>query len=105
MANKTVIMLALAGIAVSSSPLPLSAAEPASCAARERVLSHLQQTYREEPASMGLANNGGVIEVLRSQDRASFTIIITMPNGMSCMIAAGESWEDLPKALARGPRI
>jgi hypothetical protein len=54
---------------------------------------------------MGLANNGGVIEVLRSPDSATFTIVITMPDGQSCMIAAGQSWETLPRRLAGGPGI
>ena len=47
--------------------------------------------------AIGLANNGGVIEVLSSQTGTSWTIIITMPNGTSCMIAAGENWEKVPR--------
>ena len=54
---------------------------------------------------MGLANNGGVIEVLRATDQATFTIIIPMPDGISCMIAAGESWESLPQQLVSGSKI
>ncbi|MFM2129220.1 MAG: hypothetical protein RL477_766 [Pseudomonadota bacterium] len=75
------------------------------CAPRATMLAQLQGDYRESPVAMGLANNGGVIEVLRSQDRGSFSIIITMPDGVTCMVAAGERWEDLPKTLARGRRI
>jgi hypothetical protein len=54
---------------------------------------------------MGLANNGGVIEVMRSPGNATFTIVITMPDGQSCMIAAGQSWESLPRHHAGGPGI
>ena len=95
----------LALTALMALPASAMAAEPESCSTRERVLSHLQGACKEAPVGMGRASNGGVIEMLRSSNGASFTIIITMPNGMTCMIAAGDSWEDLPKSLARGPRI
>ena len=48
-----------------------------------------------DPVAMGLANNGGVIEILSSPRGATWTIILTMPNGVTCMIAAGENWEFL----------
>lgn len=96
--------LIFAVFAVIAAPLDVKA-EPASCAAREKVLQHLSGTYKEAPVAMGLANNGGVIEVMRSPDNATFTIVITMPDGQSCMIAAGQSWETLPRRLAGGPGI
>ena len=52
---------------------------------------------------MGLANNGGVLEILVSQSSESWTIIVTMPNGVSCLVAAGESWEMLPIVSALKP--
>ena len=48
---------------------------------------------------MGLANSGGVIEVLSSKTGESWTIIITMPDGNTCLIAAGENWEALPNII------
>lgn len=84
---------------------PAAHAQQGVCAERAEVLAHLSGAYKESPVAMGLANNGGVIEVLRSDDRKTFTILITMPDGVSCMIAAGESWENLPQQLVRGPKI
>ena len=52
---------------------------------------------------MGLANNGGVIEILSSGAGKSWTIILTMPNGVTCMIAAGDSWEALPEVAQIDP--
>ena len=65
------------------------------CAERRAVVENLEQTYSEAPVSMGLASNGAVIEVLASPS-GSFTIILTQPNGLTCVMAAGEYWEDLP---------
>lgn len=74
------------------------------CTNRAAVIQQLSSEYSEDPVAMGLANNGGVIELLHSRDRATWTLIITMPDGTTCPIAAGENWERLP-LKARGERI
>ena len=66
------------------------------CGQRENVLRGLTGTYTETPSAMGLSNNGGVVEILTSPKGDTWTIIITMPNGLSCLIAAGENWEKMP---------
>ncbi len=76
-----------------------SAQAQAMCGERRAVVADLEKTYSEAPVSIGLASNGAVIEVLASPS-GSFTIILTQPNGISCVMAAGENWEDLPKRLA-----
>ena len=76
-----------------------------SCSTRANVLKHLASKYSESPVAVGLAENGGVIEVLTSNAGGTWTIIITMPDGTSCMVAAGEAWEQLPKIVAKGPGI
>ncbi len=93
MLTKT-LLAAFSGLMLS---LPVQAQQAMSlCTDRSEVLGHLATKYSEAPVAMGLANNGGVIEVLTSGSGTSWTIIITMPNGVSCMLAAGESWERLP---------
>ncbi len=66
---------------------------------RRAVVANMEKTYSEAPVSIGLASSGAVIEVLASLS-GSFTIILTQPNGLSCVMAAGENWENLPKRLA-----
>ena len=83
-------------------PLSLPATAQNICTARAEVLGHLDSKFSEAPVAMGLANNGGVIEVLSSGTGTTWTIIITMPNGVTCLLAAGESWESLP-LIAAGP--
>ena len=65
------------------------------CAPRTTVLAALEKTYKEEPVAIGLASNGVVIEVLVSPS-GSFTIIVTRTSGVSCVMAAGEAWENVP---------
>ncbi len=69
------------------------------CGERRAVVANLEKIHSEAPVSIGLASNGAVIEVLASPS-GSFTIILTQPNGLTCVMAAGENWENLPKQLA-----
>jgi len=65
------------------------------CGARNAVLNYLSTKYEEKPVAMGIAANGSLIEVLSSNKGSTFTIIVTAPEGKTCMVAAGEGWEDL----------
>ncbi len=88
-------------------PTALGSAEKqadSNCGQRATELDYLSAKYSEKPIAMGIAANGGLIEVLTSTEGTTFTIIVTMPEGETCMVAAGEGWEDLP-ALARRPHI
>ena len=72
------------------------------CADRADFLNHLSANYREAPVAMGLTANGGLLEVVASKD-GSWTIIVTMPNGMSCGVASGMSWENTAEVLINDP--
>jgi len=74
-------------------------AQPASCAARASVIERLQTTFGESRQGMGLGQNNAVVEIFASADTGTWTILVTLPNGMSCLIAAGESWERIAEQL------
>ena len=71
----------------------------AMCGERRAIVATLDKTYSETPVSVGLASNGAIIEIFASPT-GTFTIILTRPNGLTCVMAAGENWEDLPNRLA-----
>lgn len=75
-----------------------------SCTDRASALAHLSKKYSEAPVAIGLANNGGVVEVLTDSAGATWSIIITMPDGTACMVAAGEHWEPL-RPIKAGAKI
>jgi hypothetical protein len=83
-------VLAFLGVLLSASP---AVAQQLQCSQRAIVLTALSDKYAEKPVAMGLASNGGVLEVLSDGEGSTWTIIVTMPNGVSCMVAAGENWE------------
>ena len=89
-------MIRLASIFVAAFSVALPAHAQNACPERDLVTDYLASEFEETPIAMGMANNGGVIEVYSSVDRTTWTIMITMPDGTSCMIAAGQAWEALP---------
>ena len=74
------------------------------CKDRTTFLRHLGASYLEAPVAMGLANNGSVIEVLSSQGGGTWTIIVTKPSGLSCIVASGEAWDTPPVRALLGPQ-
>lgn len=82
---------------------PGSAQSTAACGDRGYIAQKLDNGYSEKPVAMGLSADGAVVEVFAS-NAGSFTIIVTRPNGLSCILVTGESWEDL-MALKAGLKV
>jgi hypothetical protein len=96
---------------VAISAMPVAAASPAttasglpSCGSRPEILKQLSDRFKEAPVALGLAKNGSVIEVLTSDDGETWTIMVSQPNGSSCLVAVGEGWEELKRVGAKGER-
>ena len=91
---------ALAAAAILSLPETTAWAQsqgPAQqCDQRARVIGHLAQKYQETPVAIGVTTSGGMVEVLTTGDGGTWTIILSNPNGTSCLVAAGEGWRALP---------
>lgn len=75
--------------------VPAALAQPV-CGSHNTVTDNLKNAYAEAPISMGVTTSGGIIEVFASEE-GSWTLVITQPNGVSCLIAVGQDWENLPK--------
>ncbi len=59
---------------------------------RAALVEVLGDRYAELPVAFGLAENGGLIEVFASADGATWTMLLTMPKGLSYVVAAGGDW-------------
>ena len=93
-----ILLLVLALVTAST-----AAAAQSACAPRAVLLEQLAALYGEAPVAAGLTASALLMEVLASADGASWTIIATSPDGLSCLIAAGEGWRDVAPAPP-GPR-
>ncbi len=65
------------------------------CNERDNVLKLLAKKYQETPIAAGVTNTGGLVEVLTDIKSGTWTIIVTTPQGMSCLVAAGEGWRNM----------
>ena len=86
-------IIVLLGVLVVFSPFSPAIAQQV-CGERDRFTNKLENTYAERPIAMGLTEKGAVLEVFASQ-RGSWTFLITLPSGLTCVVASGQSWETL----------
>lgn len=68
------------------------------CGSRQMVLETLTNRYGESRQAIGLAANSTVMEMFASE-AGSWTITVTMPDGMVCLLASGENFETLREPL------
>ena len=61
----------------------------------------LNQKYSEAPSAVGVQANGHLVEVFASNDGTSWTIVVTRPDGVSCIVAVGENWETVPNPVTQ----
>lgn len=74
-------------------------AEPAfgqtACSERESMSVELEKTFDETLTAFGLTPDGKVVEVHVSPESGSWTMLISFPDGMSCVSAFGSGWQQL----------
>ena len=83
-------------------PPAFGQAEAPPCNEREMVLEHLAKKYNEAPVSIGVTTRGGLMEILAAKDGATWTMVITTLDGISCIIAVGENWRTVAPVLGDG---
>ena len=64
------------------------------CGPHKRMTEVLASKYSEAPVAMGTVNQDRLMEVYKSK-AGSWTILVTSADGNSCIVAAGQDWEDV----------
>jgi hypothetical protein len=72
--------------------VPLIARAQLPCAPRAEIITEVTQRFKEMPEAHGVTPQGLLLEVFVSETR-SFTVLLTTPQGLSCIAAVGENWE------------
>ena len=88
-------LIAVALIAATSA----TAAAETLCGSRETVMKQLASEYQEAPVGIGLASNGAVVELLTSSN-GTWTLLVTMPRGPTCLMGTGEAWQPVARKVA-----
>ncbi len=62
------------------------------CVTREAATKQLEKQFN---VGRGLANAGKAMFELFVSEKGSWTVVVSEPNGRSCILACGESWQRL----------
>lgn len=96
------LSLGFAGVVLATQ---IARADP-QCGPRDAVLRTLADRYGETPCSLGVAGPTHVLGVFASDETGTSTITLTLPDGVTCMVASGQGFQTLNEALpARGTPI
>ena len=106
--SSTVIGRAVGGVALATTfglTALLASAVPsqaAVCMKHKNLVSFLSDRYSEAPRALGLVEDRGLMEVYVS-DKGTWTIVMTTAQGVACILAAGDTWEESELQLSSGP--
>lgn len=74
----------------------------AACAPHGAVIKSLSGKYNETRKAYGLAGGKQMLEIFVSE-KGTWTVVVTNLEGIACVIAVGDSWEDAPKTPTGSP--
>lgn len=95
MTAKTAILTTVLALGMASA----ASAQGQNCGVRATVIERLADRYGESRQSIGMAPQGRVVEVFASLETGTWTITVTLPNGMTCLVASGQSFENLDEPV------
>lgn len=99
--DRTLLALSL-GLAVPML-LPIRAEARPRCAPHDVVAHQLADLYGETRRTIGLAQDNTVMELYAAEASGTWTLTVTLPNGLTCLVATGTAYETLAEPLpARG---
>ena len=87
--------------AVAQAP-PANAQMQMTCLDREMLIQKLETRYNESLNGAGLQGPKSILEIWSSEDSGSFTILITKPDGKSCIVASGLNWHSFDSPAKAG---
>ena len=96
---KTIVAVGLISLATSAGGITTVNAAPAKCGDREKIIKVLRKDYKEAPLAMGLSQKSTEAFEIFTSEEGTWTVMMTMSNGKTCIMAAGHSWQNLPKEV------
>ena len=89
----------LKGLTLLAVLLPTSLYAQNNCAQRDLVIEKLSANYGEAFGGGGLQNSNRVFEVWFSEEKGTWTILMTRADGVTCIMASGTNWRDAHPSL------
>lgn len=83
---------AVVAMVAACTPTLAPAQEANRCGPREMGVEVLKKQFNESKTAQGITEEGLMIEVFATPDGSSFTVFLSLPNGISCVVATGLGW-------------
>ncbi|MEO1611047.1 MAG: hypothetical protein AAFU55_01620 [Pseudomonadota bacterium] len=100
---KTTLTCAALACAFTIAAANAASAQGGLCAKRDQIVAQLKSVHGESRQAVGLQQNARVMETYANPETGSWTIIVSMPTGMACLVAAGEAFQ--VSAEGTGPEV
>ena len=71
----------------------------AACAKRDVVVTRLDEKYGEHRNNMMLDAQGNLVELFSNLETGSWTLMVTIPGGPTCILSTGEAFVQEPRAI------
>jgi len=97
-------LVAIAAAALLTAAAPATSQQGNICAARDDLVNQLGQQFRESQKAVGTLSEKAIMEVFVSQ-AGTWTILATDTSGNSCIIAAGQDWDEADSPLVVGNEV
>ncbi|MBM3524577.1 MAG: hypothetical protein FJX57_16650 [Alphaproteobacteria bacterium] len=98
-----IAVAAIAALGMLSCAAPASADQPASCFKRPDLIKYLSSNFKEAPVAVGVTDAGMLLEVFTTRSGETWTVAVTTPHGLTCLMATGQDWQTVPRAAEFGP--
>jgi hypothetical protein len=101
----TVLLTAAALAAFSWPALAQAPGQP--CSSHAEIIGKLASDYREKRVGYGILADGRLMEMFAATGGTTWSLVITWPTGMSCLVLVGQRWQTVASAsdLIRRIRI
>ncbi len=98
--TRTLRLLLFAASAIGIAAMWFASAAQAqmACGTRASFIAQLDAKYGETRRSMGISGNS-VVETFANEETGSWTILITSPKGIACILAAGQTFQLEPAKM------
>ncbi len=77
-------------VALLLAPIPAQA--QISCGTHDNIVNQLSKTYGEVLYCLGLSSPKAIFELYINKTTGTWSILITTPNGWTCIMAVGTDW-------------
>ena len=100
----TIAMIGSIALSALTTSSATAQAINAFCGDHTEITSRLGKTYGESRAGFGLLDDGRMVEIFTSQ-QGTWSLLVTAPSGVTCLVASGEAWQIPPVASVTEPMV